>query len=170
LIFYEIVCRFRTIGTMNCMTRLTKLPFEYSVAAGANESLDDPEDRTHDHSIVRRDNPPMKRTMLEHPKCSNQKSIPERSFPQRNTANEHSQRLVIRLPQKKVRNRVTKHSNLLYDLYAPQSYLIPSSRCTYYLRIEEISVLGQGHIVFKQKLDTRIRKRKEKAIVRNTKL
>jgi len=69
LIFYEIVCRFRTRGTMNCMTRLTKLPFEYSVAAGANEILDDPEDRTHDHSIVRRDNPPIKRTMLEHPEC-----------------------------------------------------------------------------------------------------
>ena len=54
---------------MNCMTRLTKLPFEYSVAAGANEILDDPEDRIPDHSIVRRDNPPIKRTMLEHPEC-----------------------------------------------------------------------------------------------------
>jgi len=80
------------------MTRLTKLPFEYSAAAGATESLDDPEDRIPDHSIVRRDNPPMKRTMLEHAECSNQKSIPERSFPQRTTANQHSQGRIIRLP------------------------------------------------------------------------
>ena len=30
--------------------------------------------------------------------------------------------------------------------------------------------MGQGHILFKHKLDTRIKKRKEKAIVRNTNL
>ena len=170
MLYYDIVCRFRTIGTMNCMTRLTKLPFEHSVAAGANDGLDDPEDCTHDHSIVRSDNSPMKRTMREHPECSNQKSIPERPFPQKTTDNQYSQGLIIRLPQEKVSNRITKHGKLLSDLYSPQSYLIPSSRCTYYLRIEEISVLGQTHILFKQKLDKRIRKRKKKAIVRNIKL
>ena len=58
----------------------------------------------------------------------------------------------------------------MYDLYAPQSYLIPSHRCTCYLCIKEISVIGKGYILFKQKLDTKIRKGKRKAIVRDTKL
>jgi len=155
---------------MNCMTRITKLPIEYSVVAGANENPDDLEDHIHNHPIVRRNNPPMKRTILDHPECLNQESIPEQSFPQKTTDNQPSQGLIIHLPQEKVSKRVTKQGKLLYDLYAPQSYLIPSSRCTYCLRIEEISVIGKGYILFKQKLDTRIRKRKEKAIVRNTKL
>jgi len=127
---------------MNCLTELTKLPFKPSIAAEANDGLDDPEDRNHDHPIVRRDNPPMKRTMPEYSECSNQKSIPEKPFLQKTTDNLYSQGLIIRLPQEKVSKRVTKQGKLLYDLYAPQSYLIPSSRCTYYLRIEEISVLG----------------------------
>jgi len=120
------------------MTRLTKLSIEYSVTAGANESPDDPENRTHDHPIVPWNNPPMKRTMLEHPECSNQKSIPEQLFPEKTTDNQPSQGLIIHLPQEKVSKRVTKQGKLLYDLYAPQSYLIPSPRCTYYLRIEQV--------------------------------
>ena len=78
--------------------------------------------------------------------------------------------LLIHLTQEKVRKRISKQGNLLYDLCAPQSYLIPSNRCTFYLRIKEISVIGKGYILFKQKLDTKIRKGKRKAIVRNTKL
>ena len=152
------------------MTRLTKLPSENSVVAGANENLDDLEDHIHDHPIVHRNNPLMKRTILEHPEAFKQKSMLEQPVPQKTTDNQPSQGLIIYLPQEKVSKRLTKQGKLLYDLYAPQPYLIPSSRCTYYLRIEEISVIGKGYIPFKQKLDTRIRKRKEKAIVRNTKL
>ena len=80
------------------------------------------------------------------------------------------QGLIIHLPQEKVSKRVTKQGKLLYDLYASPPYLIPSSRCTYYLLVEEISVIGNGYILFHQKIDTRIRKRKEKASVRNTQL
>jgi len=155
---------------MNCLTRLTKLLFQHLVAAEANNDLDDPEDRIHEHPLVHQDNLPTKGTKLEHPGRSNQKSILERPFLPRTMNNPHSQGLLIHLPPEKVRKRITKQGNLLYDLYAPQSYLIPPHRCTFYLRIKEISVMGKGYILFKQKLDTRIRKGKTKAIVRNTKL
>jgi len=66
--------------------------------------------------------------------------------------------------------KITKQGKLIYDLYASPPYLIPSSRCTHYLLVEEIRVIENGYILFNQKIDTRIRKRKEKAIVRNTQL
>jgi len=75
------------------------------------------------------------------------------------------QGLIIHLPQEKVCKRVTKQGKLLCDLYASPPYLIPLSRCTYYRLVEEISVIGNAYILFNQKIDTRIRKRKEKAIV-----
>jgi len=40
----------------------------------------------------------------------------------------------------------------------------------YLLSSHRASVIGKGYILFKQKLDTTITKRKEKVIVRNTKL
>jgi len=85
---------------MNCLTEITKLPFEHVVAAEANNDLDDHEDRIYEHPLVRQENPPTKGTRLEHPERSNQKSILERSFPQRTMDNPHSQGLLIHLPKK----------------------------------------------------------------------
>ena len=57
--------------------------------------------------------------------------------------NPPSQGLLIHLPQEIVSKRITKQGNLLYDLYAPQSYLIPAHRYTYYLCIKDISIIGK---------------------------
>jgi len=102
--------------------------------------------------------------MMGNPGCS--KDIPEELSLQESTENQHTQGLTICLPREKVRNRVTKSGKLLYDLYAPQYYVIHSSRRTFYLRIEEISVLGQGYILFRHKFNTRIKRIKFKTIVR----
>ena len=178
LVSYEILYRCRTIGIMSSVIELKKLPLDYSAVTESVESLDDPECCIHDHSTVPSDNHIMnqklnyntKRTIVEKPGCSKQKDIPEESSLQRTTENQRNQGLTIYLPREKVRCRVTSAGNLLYDLYAPQSYLIHSSRCTSYLRIEEISVSGQGHIPFRHKFDTRIKRIKIKAFFRGTKL
>jgi len=112
----------------------------------------------------------MKRTIVGKIGCSKQKDIPEESSLQRIMENQNCQGLTIYLPREKIRNRITKSGNLLYDLHAPQSYLIHSSRCTVYLWIEEISVLGQGYILFYHKFDARIKRIKRKDIVRGTKV
>jgi len=108
--------------------------------------------------------------MMGNPGCSNWKDISEELSLQGSMENQHSQGLTIYLPRKKVRNRVNKSGKLLYDLYAPQFYVIQSSRRTFYLRIEENSVLGQGNIVFRHKFNTRIKRIKFKSIVEGTKL
>ena len=50
---------------MYCLTKITKLLFEHIVAAEANNSFDDYEDRIYEHSLVDQDNPPTNRTRLE---------------------------------------------------------------------------------------------------------
>jgi len=107
---------------------------------------------------------------MKEPRWSKQKEICNKSPLPGSMENPPCQGLTIHLPHEKVRIRSTSCQNLLYDLYAPQSYLIRSSRCTFYLRIEEISVSGQGHIHFWHKLKTRLKKTRSKAIVRDTKL
>ena len=133
---------------MSRLIKLKKLPLDYSAVAESVESLDDPECCTHEYSIVPSDNHIVnrklnyntKRTIVKKPGGSKQKDISEESSPQRTIDNQRSQGLTIYLPREKERNTSTKFGNLLYDLYAPQSYLIHSSRCTFYFRIEEISV------------------------------
>jgi len=162
---------------MSSAIELKKLPLNYSVVAESVESFDDPECCIHDstvpsanHIVNKEAKYKVKGTIMGNPGCSKQKDIYKEPSLQRIEQNQHSQGLTIYLPQEKVRNRVTKSCNLLYDLYAPQSYLIHSSRCTFYLQIEEIGVLGQGHILFYHKFNTRIERIKGKAIVRGTKL
>jgi len=41
---------------------------------------------------------------------------------------------------------MTKGGSLVYEIYALQTYRIQSSRWTFYLRINEISVFGLGYI------------------------
>jgi len=154
---------------MYCLTKVIKLSFEYVLAAGANKDPDDHEDRIPEHSLGHQDKPPTNQAKLEHEEHSNQKSILERPFLQGVCANPPSQGLVVHLPEAKVRKRITERGNLLYDLYAPRSYLIPVHKYTFYLCIKEIRVTGKGYILFKQKLNTKIRG-KRKAIVRNTQL
>jgi len=110
----------------------------------------------------------LKETMMGNPGCS--KDIPEELSRQGSTENQHSQGLTIYLPREKVRNRVTRSGRLLHDLYTPHFYVIHSSRRTFYLRIEEIRVLGQGYILFRHKFNTTIKRIKFKTIVRGTKL
>jgi len=65
---------------------------------------------------------------------------------------------------------MTKGGSLVYEICALQTYRIQSSRWTFYLRINEISVFGLGYILFYNKLWTHSRRIKRKAIVKGTKL
>jgi len=110
--------------------------------------------------------------IMEHSVCSRMEYMSEELSLKttKNLRDKNSPGLTIYLPREKVRRRATKSGSLLYDIYASQSYTIRPSRYTFYLRIEEISVLGQGCILFSHKLKTRLRRIKRKTIVRDTKL
>jgi len=137
------------------MIRAKKSFSDYSAVVETAEIANDPACHSQDHLAVpidehapKRLSPyDRKRPIMKEPRCSKQKEICNKSPLPGSRENPPCQGLTIHLPCKKVRIRSTSCGNL-YDLYAPQSYLIRSSRCTFYLRIEEISVSGQGHIHF----------------------
>jgi len=160
------------------MIRAKKSFSDYSAVVETAEIANDPACHSQDHLTVPIDEHAPKRLspydtrrpIMKEPKCSKQKKIFNKSPLPGSTENPPCQGLTMRLPHEKVRIRNTSFGNLLYDLYAPQSYLIRSSRCISHLRIEEISVSGPGHVLFRHKLKTRLKKTRSKAIVRDTKL
>jgi len=131
---------------MSNLTKIVKLP-EF-VAVATEDEIDPKDQQNQVNTPTRTTNDLTPEKILEHP--------PNRG-------------LVVYLPQEKVSKKPTKSSRLYYDLYAPQSYLIPVCRNLriYYLCIKEIKVVGKGHLCFKSSMDSRYQKGKGKAILRD---